>query len=118
MPEGKRNHLPTLAAYLRQAREQAGCSIRELAKRVGVHHSYLARLESGETANPAPELLERLADELGVDSTELLAYVNVSLPEPRAYFRRKLGVDAGEADVLAQLIEDYRAKKNKKGGTP
>ena len=26
----------------------------------------------------------------------------------RAYFRRKLGVDADEAEVLANLIADYR----------
>lgn len=116
MRENSKNH-PTLAAYLRQVREQAGYSIRELAKRVGVHHSYLARLETGETANPAPELLEHLATELEVDSAELLAYINVSLPEPRAYFRRKLGVDAEEADVLARLIENYQVK-HKKGGTP
>lgn len=106
----------SLAAHLRQAREQSGLSIRELAKQVGgVHHSYLARIENGETANPSTDLLQRLADVLNVDSADLLAYVNVTLPEPRAYFRRKFGVDAEEADVLARLIEEHQANKGKGG---
>jgi hypothetical protein len=34
----------SLGARLRELREQAGLSIRQLALRVGVHHSYLAYL--------------------------------------------------------------------------
>lgn len=112
------NQHVTLGDYLRMARQQAGYSIRELAKLVSVHFSYLARLENGETAHPSPDLLQRLAEVLQVDAAELLTYIGVkpALPEPRAYFRRKLGVNAEEADVLARLIEDYQAKKTK-GGT-
>ena len=62
----------TLAEYLRTAREQAGISQRQLASRVGIHNSYLARLENGETANPAAELLQRIADVLEISSTDLL----------------------------------------------
>ena len=39
----------TLGEYLRAAREQAGLSQRQLASRVGIHNSYLARLENGAT---------------------------------------------------------------------
>jgi transcriptional regulator with XRE-family HTH domain len=111
-----REHM-SLGEYLRAARERAGYSIRELANRVSVHFSYLARLESGETARPAPDLLQRLAAVLDVDAAELLAYIGVKpeLPEPRAYFRRKLGVNAEEADVLARLIEDYQANRRTGG---
>lgn len=106
-----------LGTHLRILRDQAGYSIRELARKVGVHNSYLSRLESGETAHPSPELLQRLADALGADSTELLTYLGVrpELPEPRAYFRRKLGVDADEAEILARLIENHQAKKRRGG---
>lgn len=109
------NDTVPLGGYLRSARERSGYSIRELAKLVSVHFSYLARLESGETANPSPGLLQRLAEVLKTDAAELLAYVGVKpvLLEPRAYFRRKLGVDAEEADVLAQLIEDHQAKQHR-----
>lgn len=108
-----RHDHPSLGELLRDARVQAGLSIRQLAPKVGVHHSLLARLENGETERPSPELLQHLADELGLDVNELLACVGVtpSLPEPRMYFRRKLGVSADEAEVLARLIEDHQAKQ-------
>src|SRR5579859_528702 len=83
----------TLGEYLRQAREQAGISQRQLASRVGVHNSYLARLESGENDNPSPELLQRFAEVLEVSSTDLLAFIGVKppegLPELAPYLRAK-----------------------------
>jgi len=108
----------SLGDYLREARERAGYSIRELAKLVHLHHSYIARLESGETAHPAPDLLNRLAKALKVDAAELWPYIGITheLPEPRAYFRRKLGVNADDAEVLARLVEDFQAKKKEGGG--
>ena len=107
----------SLGDYLRIAREEKGLSIRALARRVGVDHTYLARVENGERGDPKPELLNRLAAELNVDPAELLAYVGVepALPEPRLYFRRKLGVDADEAEVLARLVEEHQAKKRREG---
>jgi transcriptional regulator with XRE-family HTH domain len=113
-----REHV-SLGEYLRAARERAGYSIRELAKKVSLHHSYVARLENGEAEHPSPELLRRLASALDIEVAELWPYIGVEseLPEPRAYFRRKLGVDADEAEVLARLIEDYQTNKTK-GGTP
>jgi transcriptional regulator with XRE-family HTH domain len=108
----------SLGEYLREAREQAGLSIRELARLAEVNHAFLARVESGERGASA-ELLQRLADVLDVDAAELLAYVGIrpALPEPRMYFRSKLGVDADEAEILARLIEDHQAKKRKEEST-
>ena len=47
-----------------------------------------------------------------------LSYLGVKpiTPEPRIYFRRAYGASADEAEILAQLIEEYQARK-KKGGT-
>jgi len=111
------NHQP-LGDYLRAARERTGWSIRDLAKRAGIHFSYLARLENGDTAHPSPELLQRLAELLEVDAAELLSYIGVKpeLPEPRMYFRRVYGVDAVEADILARLIEDRLGKDSNERG--
>ena len=71
----------TLGNYLRAAREQAGVSQRQLASRVGIHNSYLARLESGENDSPAAELLQRIADVLEVSSTDLMAFIGVKPPD-------------------------------------
>lgn len=87
----------TLAQYLKNAREQAGLSQRQLAARVGLHHSYLARLESGEHDSPSAELLQRIADELEISSTDLLVFIGVKppdgLPELEPYLRAKYHLD-------------------------
>lgn len=87
----------TLAEYLRAARVQAGISQRQLASRVGIHNSYLARLESGENDSPAAELLQKIADVLEIGSTDLLAFVGVKppegLPEFAPYLRAKYRMD-------------------------
>ena len=107
----------SLGTRLRQARVAAGLSSRELAQLAGINQSYLVKLETDQNDNPSAEKLQRLADALGIDATELLRFIGVKpeLPEPRLYFRRKLGVNADEAEVLAQLIEDYQASKRKGG---
>jgi transcriptional regulator with XRE-family HTH domain len=83
----------TLGEYLRVAREQVGLSQRQLAARAGIHNSYLARLESGETANPSADVVQRIADVLEVDATDLFAYIGVTLPaglpELAPYLRAK-----------------------------
>jgi transcriptional regulator with XRE-family HTH domain len=113
----KRQH-ETLGEYIRAHREAAGLSQRQLAIKAGLYHSLLGRLESGDIAvRPTPEHLQKIADALSVDVSELLQYLGIkpTLPEPRVYFRRKLGVNAETADVLAQLVEEYQAKQRKHG---
>jgi transcriptional regulator with XRE-family HTH domain len=104
---------PTLGEYLRAARMEAGLSMRELARRVSVDPAHLSRLENNGMKASA-QLLQRIAEVLEIDSGELLEYIGVhqELPEPRAYFRRKFGINADQADVMAQLIEHYQAKNN------
>jgi transcriptional regulator with XRE-family HTH domain len=114
--EGTSSTTP-LGAYIRKAREAAGLTLRQLAEAAGIDHGYLAHIEAGERAKPGADVLQRLADALELDDTKLLGFIGVkpSLPEPRVYFRRKYGVNAREADVLARLIEEYQTKQQKGG---
>lgn len=123
--EPRRTNKPdTLGTFIASQRARMGLSQRQLAALAGVHHSLIARLESGEiVAGRSPEHIQAIADVLEVDVSELLSFVGIkpSLPEPRVYFRRKFGVNAKDADILAQLIENYQAKqakKTRKGGQP
>ena len=50
-----------------------GYSIRALAKRIGIHQSYLSKLERGEHAPLSQERIVALARELGEDQELLLA---------------------------------------------
>ncbi|MEU0537072.1 helix-turn-helix domain-containing protein [Amycolatopsis tolypomycina] len=104
----------TLANLIRQGREAAGLSVRQLAPLVGVHHSVLARIESGEVARPSAEVVQHIAEALELDAAELLAFVGVkpTLPEPRVYFRRAYGMSDDEAKEAEQIIADLRAKRH------
>ena len=105
----------TLGAHLKATRMKAGLSIRGLAALADMNSSYLLKIESEQNDNPSAEKLQRLAEVLELDPAELLAFIGVkpasTLPAVRTYFRRKFGVNADEAEVMAQLIEKYREKQ-------
>jgi transcriptional regulator with XRE-family HTH domain len=104
----------TLGEYLRVERERVGMSQRQLAGRVGIHNSYLARLENGETANPAADLLQRIADVLEISSTDLMAFIGVKppegLPDLAPYLRAKYKMSDAAiremAEHMRRLAED------------
>jgi transcriptional regulator with XRE-family HTH domain len=108
------NDTSSLGDYLRVERERAGLSQRQLASRVGVHHSYLARLESGDHANPSPDVVQRIADVLELDPTDLYAYIGVvppsGLPGFAPYLRAKYRMSDSAiremAEYLRKLSED------------
>jgi transcriptional regulator with XRE-family HTH domain len=51
----------TLGARLRQLRTKKGLSVREAAARAGLNHGYLSQLERDDIAQPAPQVLHKLA---------------------------------------------------------
>ncbi|HJQ08031.1 MAG TPA: helix-turn-helix domain-containing protein [Candidatus Saccharimonadales bacterium] len=107
----------TLGAYLRKARMDAGLSVRDVAAQTGISHGYLVKLENDQKEHPAADKLIRLAKALAVDESKLLAYIGVepTAPEPKTYFRRHMGLNAREADILYELAEEIKAKR-KEGG--
>jgi transcriptional regulator with XRE-family HTH domain len=103
----------TLGSFINRERTRLGLSQRQLAAEAKVHHSKIARLESGETNGTLqPAHLQQIANALGVDVTRLLKYRGVTprpeLPSVRTYFRRKLGVNADEAEILANLVAEHQ----------
>lgn len=104
----------SLGEAVRQAREEAGLSVRALAASVGVSASNITRLEAGEHQAPSASLLQRVADVLEIDSSDLLAFIGVkpSLPEPRTYFRRAYGMSDKEAREAVRMIEQLHEKHN------
>lgn len=98
----------SLGEYLRAERERAGLSQRQLAKLAGLHYSYLARLESGESDNPSPDMVQRIADVLELDPTDLYAYIGVvppqGLPDLAPYLRAKYHMDDAEIREMAEHL--------------
>lgn len=121
--------LATLASVIREAREAAGLSIRQLAPLVGAHYSMLSRIEAGEVTRPAAEMVQNIAIALELDPAELLGFIGVKtmLPEPKVYFRRAYGMTDSEAAEAEALIAGLRARRHNhttspnqdpRGGTP
>src|SRR5690348_18490972 len=83
----------TLGSFVRQARERAGLSLRNLEAIVGVSRQLLLRLEHDQLDNPSPALLHRLAQALELDSDDLFAFVGYrpseKLPSLTPYLRAK-----------------------------
>ncbi|MEU6768586.1 helix-turn-helix transcriptional regulator [Streptomyces sp. NPDC046853] len=56
---------------IRRKREEAGYGLTAFAKRVGISPSWLSRIERDQADEPSPEVLRRIADELGAAIKEI-----------------------------------------------
>lgn len=61
-----------LGKLVKNKRLEAGLSLRQLAKLVGVSHTEIARIESGERECPSLKILTSLADVLRVPGVQIL----------------------------------------------
>lgn len=112
------NRPETLAEYVRQKREAAGLSQRQLAGEADVSFSNISRLESGFSTHPTPGLLKNIADVLDVDLAELLAYLGIKVAGSGSlndYLRRDYDLpDEGVEEVQAaieRIARKYRPGK-------
>jgi transcriptional regulator with XRE-family HTH domain len=92
-------------ARLRALRRSAGVAQRDLAQRVGVHFTYLSKIESGAMPPPASATIARLAAALGADADELCAVARKPGPRAAERARRREASRAGAPPVaLAELL--------------
>lgn len=108
----------TLGEYVRQKREEAGLSQRQLAQEAGVSFSNISRLESGFHTSPNPGLLKNIADVLDIDLAELLSYLGIEVAGSGSlndYLRRDYDLpDEGVAEAkkaIEQIAQKYRPGK-------
>jgi transcriptional regulator with XRE-family HTH domain len=117
----RRNEQPeTLGEYVRQKREEAGLSQRQLAQEAGVSFSNISRLESGFHTSPTPGLLKNIADVLDIDLAELLAYLGIAVTGSGSlndYLRRDYDLpDEGVAEAkqaIERIARKYRPDERK-----
>ena len=83
----------TLGEYIREQREAAEVSLRQLAKNAGVSNPYLSQVERG-LRKPSAEILGQIASALRISAETL--YVRAGLLEPRA----------GDAAVTESIAAD------------
>jgi len=119
MNERRDDQPETLGEYVRQKREEAGLSQRQLAQEAGVSFSNISRLESGFHTNPSPGLLKNIADVLDIDLAELLGYLGIAVTGTGSlndYLRRDYDLpDEGVAEAkkaIEQIAQKYRPGKH------
>jgi transcriptional regulator with XRE-family HTH domain len=93
MTEGQQS---SLGRIVRQEREARGWSQFRLAKEAGCNGALISRIETGEALHVTPTNLQRIAEALGLPSSQLMAAAADRreaevLPTFRPYLRRKYG---------------------------
>ncbi len=58
---------------IKKAREDHGFTQEQLAVKIGIHVSYLSRIERGKEDNPTKDVLENLGKYLKLKSSDLLS---------------------------------------------
>lgn len=93
-----------LGATLRLLRVDAGLSLRDLARRIGVSSAYLSRVEHGQDAVPTPERLTAIAHELGVPAALLLDVSYRVNPLVASYLEQVPGAGALFLDIARRQL--------------
>jgi transcriptional regulator with XRE-family HTH domain len=105
---------PRLGAAIRDEREQAGLSLRELADRCGVHYSAIAKIEQGQVASPDPAKLRAIARVLKMDVRDLYALSGYAVPDGlpgfAPYLRSKYELPDDAISELERYFEDLKAR--------
>jgi transcriptional regulator with XRE-family HTH domain len=87
---------PTLASTLQRAREEAAVGLRELARRAGVSHTQISRLEAGAVIKPSREVLVALARALDRNPLPLLVLAGHLTPHESQQALRPLFREGAE----------------------
>src|SRR6202000_2428737 len=91
----------SIGDYIRQQREQAKISLRQLAEQAGVSNPYLSQIERG-LRKPSAEILQQIAKGLPISAEAL--YVQAGILEDRP----------GDSGVRAALLTDPQLTERQK----
>lgn len=86
----------TLGDYLRQQRESAELSLRQLAEQAGVSNPYLSQIERG-LRRPSAQVLQQLAKALRISAEQLYVRAGIVSPEEWAGGSVELAILADSA---------------------
>ncbi|WP_269857946.1 helix-turn-helix domain-containing protein [Streptomyces sp. RPT161] len=81
-PISRKRHTPPpeLGPLLAAARQRSGLGLRETARRAGLNHQYLQRLETGQRV-PSMSVAKVLAEVLALDEAERAVLLAAALPD-------------------------------------
>ncbi len=103
-----------LGKLLKDARVKARISQAQLAETIGISRPFLSQLESGRYLQPAPDILQRIAEVLRISREDLYALTGYTaptgLPEYRAYLYAKYALPDAAIDELSDYFEFILSK--------
>ena len=88
--------------WLREQREKQGIGLREFSRATGLNPSYISMLETGSLEAPSPEMLDKIADGLDIESGKLHIIFGY-LPQAVA---AKIDKDPERAGELLEVLLD------------
>lgn len=98
--------------FIREQREQAQVSLRQLAKRAGVSNPYLSQVERG-LRKPSADILQQIANGLRISAEQL--YVRAGIldarygdPDVVAAIHADAGLTERQKDVIVEIYESFR----------
>ncbi|MEV6159307.1 helix-turn-helix domain-containing protein [Nonomuraea sp. NPDC052129] len=105
----------SIGEYIREQRQQAKISLRQLAAAAGVSNPYLSQIERG-LRKPSAEILNQIAKGLHISSQAL--YVQAGLMEDReppsdviTAIRADANLSGRQRQVLIDIYESFRKEK-------
>ena len=93
--------MTSIGDYIRQQREQAGKSVRQLAEAAGISNPYLSQIERG-LRKPSADILQQIAKGLRISAEAL--YVQAGILEDRP----------GDSGVRSALLTDPQLTERQK----
>ena len=79
----------SIGERIRMMRQAKSLTQEELAHRATLHRTYLTDIERG-TRNPSIEVVEKLANGLGISLAELFRLIDLVVPSSKSALKRKL----------------------------
>ena len=120
MPRNPADRLHDVGEFIRQQRENAQQSIRDLARSAGVSNPYLSQIERG-LRKPSAEILQAIAKGLHISAETLYVRAGILDEHEEADLEEHIQRDPGLTDRQKQtLIEIYRSftREAAAGGPP
>ncbi|NHN55509.1 helix-turn-helix transcriptional regulator [Calidifontibacter sp. DB0510] len=108
------NPVTDLGGYLKEQREQAELSLRQLAERSGISNPYLSQIERG-LKKPSAEILQALAKGLRISAEQLYVRAGILdatvdgeiVPDTRRVINADPLLTAKQRKVLIDLYDSY-----------
>jgi transcriptional regulator with XRE-family HTH domain len=101
--------------YLKKLRQFKGITLEKLGEIVGLSKPYLSNIENGRRGIPSPDLLNRLAEPLGITHSELMVkagHISGQLLDHDSLEFKASKIGAAIVDVLKEILAENKQIKN------